>query len=395
VSAAAEDTAPSAMSTVKMTDDPADAVAAADKGADAAVQPGDQLEVAGRSSWRTLLTRPEPQGIAIGIGGLLASLAIFSVIVAILGASPFKIYSTMLHSAVLDNGTFAQTILRSIPIALAALAVAVPARAGLVNVGGEGQLILGAVAATGVGLAVGSRIPGPFSWLCMALAGAAAGAIWGGLAGVLRAKLSANESVTTLLLNFVANDIMLYLIYQPWRDPHGTGQTQSRPLAERAVLPKIFGSQLNLGIIITAVVALGLWLLLSRSGWGFALRVVGGNQVAAARAGLPVQRLFVTSMLVGGSLAGLGGALNFAGVETQLRPGITASFGYIAFLASYLARHRPLRVVGVSIIFSAVALTGNGLQLQENLDGNVVDVLLALIVLGPLVTGAIKLRRAS
>lgn len=354
-------------------------------------EPGSQRS----SSWRQLVTRPQPQGIAIGIAGLLASLAIFSLVVAILGASPFKIYSTMLHSAVLDNGTLAQTLLRSIPIALAALAVAVPARAGLVNVGGEGQLILGAVAATGVGLAVGSRIPGPFSWLFMALAGAGAGAIWGGLAGVLRAKLSANESVTTLLLNFVANDIMLYLIYQPWRDPNGTGQTQSRPLAERAVLPKVFGSQLNLGLIIAAAVALGLWLLLSRSGWGFALRVVGGNQVAAARAGLPVNRLFVTSMLVGGALAGLGGALNFAGVEAQLRPGITASFGYIAFLASYLARHRPLRVVGVSIIFSAVALTGNGLQLQENLDGNVVDVLLALIVLGPLVTGAIKLRRAS
>lgn len=390
MSAAAENTAVgSAKATLE------DSITTVDDGLGSTDARRSRLDTRSRFSWRALVTRPEPQGIAIGLGALLASLAIFSLVVAILGAAPFKIYSTMLHSAVLDNGTFAQTILRSIPIALAALAVAVPARAGLVNVGGEGQLILGAVAATGVGLAVGSRIPGPFTWLFMALAGAAAGAIWGGLAGVLRAKLSANESVTTLLLNFVANDIMLYLIYQPWRDPHGTGQTQSRPLAERAVLPKILGSQLNLGLIIAAVVALGLWLLLSRSGWGFALRVVGGNPVAAARAGLPVQRLFVTSMLVGGALAGLGGALNFAGVETQLRPGITASFGYIAFLASYLAGHRPLRVVGVSVIFSAVALTGNGLQLQEGLDGNVVDVLLALIVLGPLVTGAIRMRRAS
>jgi ABC-type uncharacterized transport system permease subunit len=348
-----------------------------------------------RPPWRTFLTRPQPRQIAITVVGLVASLALFSLTVALQGADPWKIYSTMLHSAVLDNGTFEQTILRSIPIALAALAVAVPARAGLVNVGGEGQLILGAVAATGVGLAVGSRFPGPLSWLVMALAGAAAGAVWGGIAGVLRAKLAANESVTTLLLNFIASDIMLYLIYQPWRDPHGTGQTQSRPLASRAILPKILGSQLNLGLVIAVAVAVGLWLLLTRSGWGFALRVAGGNPVAAARAGLPVQRLVVSSMLVGGALAGLGGALNFAGLETQLRPGITASFGYVAFLASYLARHKPLRVVGVAVIFSAVALTGNGLQVQENLDGNVVDVLLALIVLGPLVTGAIKTRGNS
>jgi simple sugar transport system permease protein len=343
--------------------------------------------------WRTVITRPEAMGLGMSLAALVGSLALFSLITALLGANPWSIYSTMLHSAVLDPGTLSQTLLRSIPIALAALAVAVPARAGLVNVGGEGQLIMGAVAATGIGLAVGSHVPGPLSWLLMALVGAAAGAIWGGIAGVLRAKLSANESVTTLLLNFIANDIMLYLIYQPWRDPHGSGQTQSKPLASKAVLPKLFGSQLNLGLIVAGVVAVGLWLLLSRSGWGFALRVAGGNPIAAARAGLPVQRLVISSMLVGGALAGLGGALNLAGVETQLRPGITASFGYVAFLASYLARHSPLKVVAAAIVFSAIALTGNGLQVQQNLDGNVVDVLLALIVLGPLVTGAARARR--
>jgi ABC-type uncharacterized transport system permease subunit len=340
-----------------------------------------------RVAWRELLTRPDPRHTALTAGALVVALLIFSGITATLHAKPLSIYSTMFHSALLDNGALTQTLLRSIPIALAALAVAVPARAGLVNVGGEGQLIMGAVAATGVGLAISADVPGPISWILMALGGAIAGALWGGLAGVLRATLSANESVTTLLLNFIANDIMLYLIYQPWKDPHGSGQPQSKPLAHQAVLPKIFGSQLNLGLIIAAAAALGIWLVLKKSGWGFALRVAGGNPTAAKRAGLPVNRLVISSMVVGGALAGLGGALNLAGVETQLRPGITASFGYVAFLASYLARHSPLRVVAVAVLFSAIALTGNGLQLQQGLDGNVVDVLLALIVLGPLVVG--------
>jgi ABC-type uncharacterized transport system permease subunit len=343
-------------------------------------------------SWRTALTRPDPRATLLSLGGLVGSLALFSLITAVLGANPASIYSTMLHSAALDPGTFSQTLLRSIPIALAALAVAVPARAGLVNVGGEGQLIVGGIAATVVGLKVGSHVPGPLSWLAMAVMGALAGGVWGGLAGALRAWLGANESVTTLLLNFIANDVMLYLIYQPLRDPHGSGQTQSKPLPSDAVLPKVFGSQLNLGLIVAAVVAIGLWLVLVRSDWGFALRVVGGNPVAAARAGLPVQRLIVSSMVVGGALAGLGGALNLAGVETQLRPGITASFGYVAFLASYLARHSPLKVVLAAVVFSAIALTGNGLQISEGLDGNVVDVLLALIVVGPLVTGVARSR---
>lgn len=344
--------------------------------------------------WREKATAVDPVQLLAGLGGLVASLIAFSVVTAILGANPFSIYSTMLHSSILDHGALTQTLLHSIPIALAALAVAVPARAGLVNVGGEGQLIMGAVAATGVGLALSAHAPGPVSWLVMALAGAVAGAVWAGIAGALRAFLSANESVTTLLLNFIANDIMLYLIYQPWKDPHGSGQPQSRPLAARAVLPKIFGSGLNLGLIIAAAALLGIWVVLTKSGWGFALRIAGGNPLAARRAGLPVRQLIISSMVVGGALAGLGGALNLAGVETQLRPGVTASFGYVAFLASYLARHSPLRVVFVAVAFSAIALTGNGLQLQQSLDGNVVDVLLALIVLGPLVLNARKGRRA-
>jgi ABC-type uncharacterized transport system permease subunit len=347
-----------------------------------------------RRSWYEAIPRPDPLQVGLSLLGLVASLALFSVITAMLGADPFSIYSTMLHSSILDNGALTQTLLHSIPIALAALAVAVPARAGLVNVGGEGQLIMGAVAATGVGLAISAQVPGPMSWLVMALAGAAAGAVWAGIAGVLRAFLSANESVTTLLLNFIANDIMLYLIYQPWKDPHGSGQPQSEPLASKAVLPKIFGSDLNLGLIIAAAVVLVIWVVLRKSGWGFALRIAGGNPVAARRAGLPVQRLIISSMVVGGALAGLGGALNLAGVETQLRPGVTASFGYVAFLASYLARHSPLRVVVVAVVFSAIALTGNGLQLQQGLDGNVDDVLLALIVLGPLVLHSKRGRNA-
>ncbi|MDX6227748.1 MAG: ral nucleoside transport system permease protein [Frankiales bacterium] len=321
----------------------------------------------------------------VTVGAYVAALAAFGILAAVKGANPFTVYHSMLNSTFADTGSIQQTFLRSIPIVLAALAVAVPARAGLVNVGGEGQIILGAVAATGVGVAIGSHVPGPLSWLAMGLAGAAAGAVWAGIAGVLRSTLNANESVTTLLLNFIANDIMLYLIYQPWKDPNGSGQPQSKPLDHHAILPKLFGSSLNLGLIIAAVVAIGVWYLLQRTGWGFALRVVGGNPEAARRAGLPVKPLLISSMVVGGALAGLGGALNLAGVETQLRPGTTITFGYIAFLASYLGRHNPAKVVVASVVFSAIALSGNGLQISNGLDGQIVNVLLGLIVLAPLI----------
>jgi ABC-type uncharacterized transport system permease subunit len=342
-----------------------------------------------RPGWRTLSAgRLSGSGwprFALVTGAYLASLVVFGVLAAIKGANPFTVFSSMFGSALFDHGSFEQTLLHAIPITLAALAVAIPARAGLVNVGGEGQLIIGAIAATGIGVAIGAVVPGPVSWIAMIAGGAACGAVWAGLAGVLRIRLGVNEAVTTLLLNFVANDILLYLVYQPWKDPAGLGQPESRPLAVRAQLPLIFGSQLNIGIVITVAAVAIVWWAVKHTGWGFAIKVTGGNPEAARRSGLKVRSLMLSAMLAGGALAGIGGALNLAGVETQLRPDITLTFGYVAFLASFLARHDPLRTALAALLFSAIALSGNGLQLSTGLDGTITDVLLGLIVLAPLI----------
>lgn len=335
--------------------------------------------------WQRLAARIDLRRVAVVVGTYLAVLAVFAVVLALRGTNPFAVLGTMIDTTLLNWGALQQTILRAVPLSMAALAVAIPARAGMVNVGGEGQLIMGAVAAAGMGMVVGATWPGPLAWLVMALAGAGAGAIWAGVAGLLRTVLDANEAVTTLLMNFVANDLMLFLIYQPWKYAQGSGQPESAPLATTAHLPRLFASDLNLGVIIALAVALGVWVLLRRSGWGFALRVVGGNREAARRSGLPVRRLMLSAMAVGGALAGIGGMLNFAGLEFQLRPDITATFGYVGFLASFLGRHDPPKVVGAALLFAAIAVSGNGVQLTYGLDGAVVDVLLGLIVVAPLV----------
>jgi len=329
--------------------------------------------------------------LAVTLFAYIVSLGLFAALLGSQKADPLTVFNSILHSALLSDGSVAAVVLRAVPIVLAALAVSVPARAGLVNVGGEGQLIVGAVAATGVGVHFGNSVPGVIGWTLMALGGIAAGALWGGIAGFLRGSLNANEAVPTLLLNFIANDLMLYLLYQPWKDPQGSGQPESRPLTSNEVLPHLFGSSINLGVIVALVVAAGVWVLLQRSGWGFALRVVGGNQNAARRAGLPVKRLMLSSMMVGGGLAGLGGMLYLAGTQLQLLPGGTATYGYIAFLAAFLGRHNPARVVLAALLFSAIAVSAPGLQLNYGFDGNIVDVLLALIVAAPL---ALSSRRA-
>jgi general nucleoside transport system permease protein len=339
---------------------------------------------------RAQLEQPFWRRAVFTVAAYVACLLVFAVFAAAQGANPFTIFGTMLKFSVLDWQTLQQTLIRSVPIVLAALACTIPARAGLVNVGGEGQIMIGSVAAVGVGLALGPGITGPLAWLLIGLGAAVAGGIWAGICGWLRVRLNTSESVTTLFFNFIAGDIMLFFIYEVWRAGGGTGLPQSRPLTPGQLLPALPGLQLNLSVLIMLAIVVIVWLVLRYTGWGFSLSVAGGNMEAAFRAGLPVKTILVSAMVVGGALAGLGGALNVMGVEGALRPGMTASFGYIAFLANFLGGSKPFSVLGAAVLFSAIANSGNGLQLVEHLDGSAVNVLLGLIVLTMLVISGRK-----
>jgi simple sugar transport system permease protein len=261
------------------------------------------------------------------------------------------------------------------------LAVAVPARAGLINVGGEGQLVLGGVAAAGVYLAAGDHLPGSMILVLMLLAAAVAGAVWAALAAVMRLAFGINEAVTTLLSNYIALDIMLYLIYSRWKDPQGSGQPATRSLPVDARLPLLGHTRVHVGVLIAVAAAVLVSLALSRTAWGFRLRVVGGNPEAARRAGLRVGLLLVTAMAVGGALAGLGGAVHLAGAEFKLRQGFGLTYGYIGFLASWLARHKPIRVALAAGVLSAIAVAGDSLQIDAGLPAASVNILMALVLL--------------
>jgi ABC-type uncharacterized transport system permease subunit len=317
-----------------------------------------------------------------------AALVIFGAIVMLKGANPVTTLADMVQ-ATLDTRSMGDVLVRTAPYLLAGLAVAVPARAGLVNVGGEGQIVIGCVGAALAARWFDGNVAGGLVIVAMMVFAAFAGALWSGLAGILRVALRIPEAITTLLLNYVAIDVMLYLIYDPWKDPSGTGQPTSKPLSEGAELPtfNLGDGTVHIGIVIAAVAAIIVWLLLRSTSWGFTLRVVGGNGDAAKRAGLPVGRLLLSAMLVGGALAGLAGMVHFAGSEYKLRTGMTAGFGYTAFLASWLGRHHPLRVVFGAALLAFLAIGGTSLQLDANLPAATVNVLMAFVLLAVLVTG--------
>lgn len=315
---------------------------------------------------------------------LTGAVLIFSALLVSKGTNPLSAYADVWQQTFTSATSIQEILTKAGPLALAALAVVIPARAGLTNVGGEGQVLVGAVAAGGTALLLDQRASGSVVLAAMVLVGLVAGAAWAGVAALLRLTVKVNEAVTTLLLNYVALDLLLFLIYDPWKDPDGSGQPASRPLADAAKLPVFSGTDVHVGLALVAVAAVGVWSALRFTRWGFMLAAVGGNQEASRRAGLPVTALLLSAMCVGGALAGLAGMIHFAGVEYQLRPGMVTGIGYVGFLASWLARHRPLPVLLSSLVFAAFTVAGDSLQIDAQLPAATVNVLTGLVLVAVL-----------
>jgi simple sugar transport system permease protein len=205
--------------------------------------------------------------------------------------------------------------------------------------------------------------------------------LWSAIAAGLRLLVGINEAVTTLLLNYLAINVMLFLIYDRWKDRNGSGQPATRPLPVGERFPLLGSSKVHDGLIL-AIVATGVvfWLLRSTR-WGFRLRVVGGNPEAARRAGIRVGFTMLSAMAVGGALAGLGGVAQLAGAEFKLRPGFLLTYGYVGFLASWLAKHKPVNVAIAAVALAAISVSGDSLQLDSALPAATVNVLMALVLL--------------
>ena len=322
--------------------------------------------------------------IARWVAALGGSLLVFALFLAVRGADPWEALRAIWESAAGDSNALGETLVRATPLLLGALAVAVPARAGLFNIGGEGQLILGAVGATGMSQLLDGSLPAAPTLALMAVAGATIGALWAGVAGLLRQVFATNEAITTLLLNYIASLILTWLVFEPWKDPTSLGQAYSEKLDDRSRFGILWGNRVHVGVLVALVAAVVVWLLLTRTRWGFRLGVLGGNPEAARRAGLGVGALAMGAMLAGGALAGLGGMVEVAGVEGRLRPELLAGFGYAAFLASWLARHHPLKAIAASVLLGGIIVGGFGLKIATGLSGGAVDVLTALVLIGVL-----------
>ncbi len=318
--------------------------------------------------------------VLVPIVSILLALIFGGILLLIAGESPIAVYRAMLRGALGDRNGVAETLVKTIPLLLTGLGVAVAFRMQLWNIGAEGQLYLGAITATGLGLYVLSETPGPVLIPTMIVAGLVGGAIWGLIPGALRAYLGANEIITSLMLNYVAILFAEYLVHGPWRDPRAFGFPGTPPLPDAAWLPRWDTTRVHLGLLFGLVAAGILWLLLRRTRWGYEVAVMGLNARAARYAGMPTRRTILLVMALSGALAGLAGMSEVAGIGHQLQRNLSPGYGYTAIIVAWLGRLHPLGIILVAFLLAAMLVGGDQLQSSIGLPAAIAPMLQGTIL---------------
>lgn len=282
---------------------------------------------------------------------------------------------------------FTETLVKAIPLMLTGLGVLIAFRMEFWNIGAEGQLTLGGVGTTWVALFWSQGMPG---WLVLPSAiivGMLAGALWAGIPSVLNAYLKVNETLTTLMLNYVAILLSEHLYYGPWRDPKGYGFPGTAMLPDTAWLLRIAG-RAHLGLVFAVVLAILLWFVIHRTRWGFETTIIGKNRTAANFLGIDIPRIIVVTLLLSGALAGLAGACEVTGISRRLQQGLSIGYGYTAIIVAWLAQLNPIAVIFVAILLAALSVGGDQVQMIMGLPSSMGLVLQGMILF-PMLAGAL------
>lgn len=295
------------------------------------------------------------------MGAILLALLLFGVFAWFSGANPLDVWTILFKGAFGGSFAWQNTLQRAAPLMLTALCVAIPAQAGLMVIGAEGAMVLGGLACAALPY-LGPLPDNVWGTVAVCVAGAVAGALWVMLAGWLRQVRGINETISSLLLAYVAIGVFKHMVEGPLRDPASLNKPSTYSLTSGMQIGGIAGSDVHWGLIIgvVACVLLGCWLRWTVG--GFSLRVVGGNPRTAQLVGLPATGLILLACALGGACAGLAGAVEVAAVHTNANASLIAGYGYTGILVSFIARHQPLAVIPVAILFGGFGAAGSLLQ---------------------------------
>jgi simple sugar transport system permease protein len=307
----------------------------------------------------------------LSIVAVLVALIIGALVIWIAGGNPWGVYTHIAKYSLGSVGVLSDTMVKAIPLMLVGLACSIAFRMKLWNIGAEGQLYLGAFGASMVVLLPVLPLEAP-RWqfiLVSALFGMFFGALWGFIPGFLKARYNVNEIISTLMLNYIAIEWNNYFIYGVWSEG---GFQMSRMFQRNAWLPRLTeladrwsffgGLTTHMGLLFAIVAAIILWIVLSKSRWGYEIRLIGDNPRAAEYAGISIKKNIVLVMMVSGALAGLAGMSEIMGVVHRLQGAISPGYGYTGIIIAWLAKLNPLAVILASILFGALILAGREVQ---------------------------------
>jgi len=317
------------------------------------------------------LVTPRWLPFATTVGAVMVALIISGLLIAIIGGDPFNVGAHIIESSLGNVGVLSDTLVKATPLIFTGLACALAFRMRLWNIGAEGQLYFGAWGASAVMLLpILPAHTSPFVVVpLMFVAGVAAGALWGGFAGWLKARFNVNEIISTLMLNYIAILWVRYWVFGPWSEG---GFQLSKQFPREAWLPRLTdfakavpdlaGLTTHLGFLIGLVCAFLVWFLLKRTRKGYEIRLIGDNPRAARYAGINIGRNVILVMLMSGGLAGLAGMVEVSGSVHRLQDGISPGYGFTGVIIAYLARFNPFGVVIAAILFGALTLAGREIQ---------------------------------
>jgi general nucleoside transport system permease protein len=327
-------------------------------------------------NWRRIL-----ESIALPVAALLVAMVIFGGFCALAGANPLLVYGSIYKAAFGSWSAWQNTLIRASPLMLTALCTALPARLGLVIIGNEGALVMGGLAATVVALALGTSLPPLLALGAMAVAGLVTGGLWIMTAGALRHYRGVNETISSLLMNYIAIALMNHLVEGPLRDTSFVTKPSSYEIPEVNWLGTLPGSRIHYGLLYGLIACVIAYFLIQRTTFGFAARTAGGNIRAARIAGLPVGKLTLAICFLAGSCAGLAGMVEIAAVQKRLNESLVSNYGYAGILVAFVSRHNPLATMIVAVLLGGILASGGILQRAHDLPDSTVLVFQGIVFL--------------
>ena len=319
---------------------------------------------------------PKNKAMRIRIVSVLLSIVFAGLVIAALGYNPITIFTSMVKGALGTKIRLQQTTLKAVPLIITSLGILIAFKMKFWNIGGEGQIIMGAFAASAVALNV--SLPKPLMLLAMAIAAMLAGGIWAFIPAFFKVRMGTNETIFTLMLNYIAIKFVTYLQYGPWKDPASQGFPKVADFPQEAILPSLFG--VHIGWIIALLLVVVVYIFIHYTKKGFEISVVGESLSTARYAGMNVSAIVILAMMLSGGLCGLTGMIQASAVEKTLTASLSANYGFTSIITAWLSGLNAIATCFVCIAFAVLVQGGNFIQISMQVPASVADMIQAIIL---------------